>query len=49
MTLEYSAAVNNDDLYLLRKMSQQMRLLGFRVAYIVCKTEYMNVYVYKKR
>lgn len=44
MTLEYSAAINNDDFYLLRKMSQ-VGLEGYRVAYIVCKIEYVNVCV----
>lgn len=38
MTLAYNAAINNDDLYLLRMMSKQVRQVGYRVAcvYVQC-------------
>lgn len=38
MILAYNAAINNDDFYFLRMMSQQVRQVGYRVAcvYVQC-------------
>ena len=40
---------SEDDFYLLRKMSQQVRQVGYRVAYTAYKIEYISIGVYLKR
>lgn len=46
--LKYNAAINNDGFQLLRRMSQQVRQVGYRVACVAGKIEYMNACVYVK-